>query len=53
MIKKYWRDIVWTIAGMAVLAAGLGLTALGLAGAANADVCTEYYSDGTSFYYYC
>ena len=53
MIKKHLRDILWTIAGTAILAAGLGLTALGLAGVANANVYTEYDSDDTSFYYYC
>jgi hypothetical protein len=47
------RTLVVTTAGAAVLAAGLGAAAVVVAGTANADVCMEYYSDGSSFYYYC
>jgi hypothetical protein len=47
------RTLVVTAAGAAVLASGLGLAAVGAAGTANADVCVEYYGDGTAFYYYC
>ncbi len=47
------RTIVISAAGAALLFSGLGLTAVGLAGMANADVCVEYYSDGSEFYYYC
>ncbi len=47
------RTLVITAAGAAVLAAGFGAAAVGVAGTANADVCVEYYSDGSSFSYYC
>ena len=47
------RTLIVTAVGTAVLAAGLGVAAVGVAGTANADVCVEYYSDGSSFYYYC
>ena len=47
------RTLVVTAAGAALLAAGFGAAALGVAGTANADVCVDYYSDGSSFYYYC
>jgi hypothetical protein len=51
MISNHIRTIV-RAAGTALLASGLGLAALGVASTANADVCVEYYSDGTPFYYY-
>ena len=47
------RIIVRIAAAGAVLAAGLGLPAIGLASTANAAVCSERYSDGSVFYYYC
>ena len=47
------RALLITAAGAAVLASGFGLAAVGAAGTANADVCTEYYSDGSSVSYYC
>jgi hypothetical protein len=50
---KHIRTLVGTAAAAAVLASGLGLAAVGVAGAANADVCAEQWSDGTWFYYYC
>jgi hypothetical protein len=40
-------------AGAALLTAGLGATAVGLTGTANADVCWNLPSDGTTYYYYC
>ena len=43
------RTLVVTAAGAAVVASGLGLAAPGAAGTANADVCVDYYSDGTAF----
>jgi hypothetical protein len=46
------RTIVPIAAGTALLAWGLGLAAVGVAGTANADVCCEPYSDGSCFYYY-
>ena len=58
MINNRFRTIVST----AVLASGLGLIAVGVAGTANAipvnfnppqAVCHEIWSDGTYFYYYC
>jgi hypothetical protein len=45
--------IVPIAAATALLAWGLGLAAVGVAGRANADVCCEPYSDGSCFYYYC
>ena len=45
------RTIVRIAAGTALLASGLGLAAVGVAGTANADVCSEQYSDGSYFYY--
>jgi hypothetical protein len=47
------RTIVRIAAGSALLAAGLGLPAVGVASTANAAVCSEQYSDGSYFYYYC
>ena len=47
------RTLIVTALGAAVLASGFGLAAVGVAGTANADVCVEYYGDGTPFYYYC
>ncbi|WP_163700860.1 hypothetical protein [Mycolicibacterium agri] len=47
------RTLAVTAAGAAVLAAGFGAATVGVAAPANADVCVEYYSDGTPFYYYC
>jgi hypothetical protein len=52
MINKI-RTIVRIAAGGALVAAGLGLPAVGVAGTANAAVCSEQYSDGSYFYYYC
>jgi hypothetical protein len=61
MIANHIRTIVRTTAGTALLASGLGLAAVGVAGAANAaplidppqSVCWETYGDGSYFYYYC
>ena len=47
------RTLTVAAAGAAVLFSGLGLAAVTAAGTAHADVCVEYYSDGTPFYYYC
>lgn len=47
------RTLVVTAAAAAAMASGLALIAVGTAGSANADVCVEYYGDGTPFYYYC
>jgi hypothetical protein len=47
------RTIVCTAAGTALLVSGLGLAAVGVAGTANAAVCSEQWSDGSWFYYYC
>ena len=47
------RTLTVAAAGAAVLFSSLGLAAVGAAGTAHADVCVEYYSDGTAFYYYC
>ena len=47
------RTIFRIVAGTVVLASGLGLAAVGAASTAQADVCLEYYSDGSAFYYYC
>jgi hypothetical protein len=47
------RTIVRVAAGTALLASGLGLAAVGVAGTANAAVCAEQWPDGTWFYYYC
>lgn len=47
------RSLVISVTGAALLISGLGLASVGLAGMANADVCTDYYSDGSAFYYYC
>jgi hypothetical protein len=52
MMNRIRALSVWA-ASAAVLASGFGLAAVGTAGSANADVCVEYYSDGTPFYYYC
>ena len=51
-MTNHIRTIV-RIAGTAVVACGLGLATVGVAGTANADVCCELYSDGSCFYYYC
>lgn len=48
-----FRTLVVSALGAAVLASGLGLAAVGVAGTAGADVCVEYYGDGSPFYYYC
>jgi hypothetical protein len=53
MISNRLRSILRTAAATAVLASSFGLVSLGIAGTANADVCVEYWSDGTPFYYYC
>ena len=53
MITNRLRTIVHTVAASAVVTAGLGLAAFGASGTANAAVCSEYWSDGTVFYYYC
>jgi hypothetical protein len=47
------RTLIVTAAGATLLAAGFGAATLGVAGTANADVCVDYYTDGSSFYYYC
>ncbi len=47
------HTLIVTAASAAVLAAGLGAAALGAAGAANADVCWDLATDGTTDYYYC
>ena len=47
------RTLAVAAVGAAVLASGLGLAAVGVAGTADAAVCVEYYGDGTPFYYYC
>jgi len=47
------RTLTVAADGVAALFSGLGLAAVGAAGTAHADVCVEYYSDGTPFYYYC
>jgi hypothetical protein len=47
------RTIVRIAAGTALLASGLGLAAVGVASTANAAVCSEQWSDGTWFNYYC
>jgi hypothetical protein len=47
------RILVVTAAGAAVLAAGFGVAAVGAAGTANADVCWDLPTDGTTSYYYC
>ena len=47
------RTLLVAAAGAAVLASGFGIAAIGAAGTANADVCVDYYGDGSSFYYYC
>ncbi len=47
------RSLAVAATGAALLFSGLGLTAVGLAGMANADVCVEYYGGGEPFYYYC
>lgn len=52
MFKRI-RTFVRVATGTAVVASGLGLAAFGGAGAANAAVCWEQYSDGSYFYYYC
>ena len=52
-MMNHIRTIVRGAAAAAVLASGLGLAAVGVAGSANAAVCEEYWSDGTVFRYYC
>jgi hypothetical protein len=52
MMNRF-RTLVVTAAGAAVLAAGLGVAAVGTAGAASADVCWDLAYDGTTNYYYC
>jgi hypothetical protein len=52
-VMNHIRTIVGTAAAAAVLASGLGLAAVGVAGSANAAVCWEQWSDGSYFYYYC
>ncbi len=47
------RTLVVTAASTAVLAAGFGAAAVGAAGTANADVCWDLPTDGTTSYYYC
>jgi len=47
------RALFVTAAGAAVLASGFGIAALGAASTASADVCVDYWSDGSSFSYYC
>ncbi len=60
MINNRFRTIVSTAVGSALLASGLGLAAVTVAGTANAipvdppqAVCYEMWSDGTYFSYYC
>jgi hypothetical protein len=50
---KHIRTILHASAATAVLVSGLGLAAVGVAGTANAAVCSEQWPDGTWFYYYC
>ena len=48
------RTLVITAAGAAVLAAGFGAAAVGVAGTASADdICWDLDYDGTTTYYYC
>ncbi|WP_156662933.1 hypothetical protein [Mycobacterium sp. 1274761.0] len=47
------RTLTVTAVGAAVLAVGFGATAFGAVGTASGDVCWEYYTDGSVFYYYC
>ena len=47
------RAVVIAAAGAAVLAAGFGAVTVGTAGTANADVCWNLETDGTTYYYYC
>ncbi|HYO00376.1 MAG TPA: hypothetical protein VET27_00155 [Mycobacterium sp.] len=47
------HTLVVTAASAAVLAAGFGAAAVGAAGAANADVCWNLETEGTTYYYYC
>jgi hypothetical protein len=44
------RTLAVAAAGATVLFSGLGLAAVTVAGTAHADVCVEYYSDGTVGY---
>jgi hypothetical protein len=52
MMNRF-RTLVVTAASAAVLAAGFGAAAVGAAGTANADVCWDLPTDGTTSYYYC
>ena len=52
-MKNRIRTLVVTAASAAVLAAGFGVAAVGVAGTANADVCWNLEYDGTTYYYYC
>ena len=45
--------LIVTAAGAAVLTAGLGAAAVSVAGTANADVCWNLETEGTTYYYYC
>jgi hypothetical protein len=47
------RTLAVAVAGAAVLAAGFGAAAVGVAGTANADVCWNLPTDATTSYYYC
>ena len=50
---KNLRAIVHATAVTAVLVSGLGAAAVGIAGSANAAICSEQWSDGTWYNYYC
>jgi hypothetical protein len=53
MMNRF-RTLIVTAAGAAVMAAGLGVASLGVAGAAHADnICWDLQYDGTTDYYYC
>ncbi len=53
-MMNHIRTLVVTAAGAAVLAAGFGAAAVGVAGTASADVCWDLAYDGTTdYYYYC
>ena len=52
-MMNHVRTLVVTAAGAAVLAAGFGAAAVGVAGTASADVCWDLAYDGTTDYYYC
>ncbi|MET0456251.1 MAG: hypothetical protein ABW137_30820 [Mycobacterium sp.] len=53
-MMNHIRTLVLAAASAAVVAAGLGVAAVGVAGTASADeICWDLQYDGTTDYYYC